>query len=222
MKLSFLLAVLILAPLASLCADELQSSRAGVQHFELPVILANPGAEFQDNARPGAMIIGMDRTPKGRIWGCWTGTGDKRDGYFLLATSDDDGSTWSKPRLAVGARSDAAQKFSGALVGNLWTDPKGRLWLFFDQQFGDPNNRITNWFLRCDDPDAEEPVWSKPVMFAEGCTLNKPTVLKNGDWLLPSRTGSERLLGRLLRPTKAQRGRNVAACSFRIGISTST
>ena len=21
--------------------------------------------------------------------------------------------------------------------------------------------------------------------FAEGCTLNKPTVLKNGDWLLP-------------------------------------
>ena len=22
-------------------------------------------------------------------------------------------------------------------------------------------------------------------MFAEGCTLNKPTVLKNGDWLLP-------------------------------------
>ena len=37
------------------------------------------------------MIIGMDRTPKGRIWGCWTGTGDKKDGYFLLATSDDDG-----------------------------------------------------------------------------------------------------------------------------------
>ena len=22
-------------------------------------------------------------------------------------------------------------------------------------------------------------------MFAEGCTLNKPTVLRNGDWLLP-------------------------------------
>lgn len=150
-----------------------------------PVVITNPGAEFQDDARPGAMIIGMDRTPKGRIWGCWTGTGDKADGYFLLATSDDDGATWSKPRLAVGARTDYTQKLSGALVGNLWTDPKGRLWLFFDQQLGDPQKRITNWFMRCDDPDAAEPAWSEPVMFAEGCTLNKPTVLKNGDWLLP-------------------------------------
>jgi predicted neuraminidase len=150
-----------------------------------PVVITNPGAEFQDEARPGAMIIGMDRTPKGRIWGCWTGTGDKADGYFLLATSDDDGATWSKPRLAVGARTEAAQKISGALVGNLWTDPKGRLWLFFDQQLGDPQKRITNWFMRCDDPDAAEPAWSEPVMFAEGCTLNKPTVLESGDWLLP-------------------------------------
>lgn len=131
------------------------------------------------------MIIGMDRTPKGRIWGCWTGTGDKKDGYFLLATSDDGGESWSKPRLAVGARTEAGQKISGALVGNLWTDPQGRLWLFFDQQLGDPQGRITNWFMRCDDPDADEPVWSKPMMFAEGCTLNKPTVLQDGTWLVP-------------------------------------
>ena len=150
-----------------------------------PVVIANPGSEFQDEARSGAMIIGMDRTPKGRIWGCWTGTGDKKDGYFLLATSDDDGTTWSKPLLAVGARTEPEQKLSGALVGNLWSDPKGRLWLFFDQQLGDPQGRITNWFIRCDDPDASEPKWSEPVPFAEGCTLNKPTVLKCGDWLLP-------------------------------------
>jgi predicted neuraminidase len=150
-----------------------------------PVVISDPGAEFQDDARPGAMIIGMDRTPNGRIWGCWTGTGDKADGYFLLATSDDGGESWSKPRLAVGARTEAAQKISGALVGNLWTDPKGRLWLFFDQQLGDPDKRITNWWMRCDDPDAAEPAWTEPVNFAEGCTLNKPTVLANGDWLLP-------------------------------------
>lgn len=150
-----------------------------------PSVILNPGAEFQDEARAGAMIIGMDRTPKGRIWGCWTGTGDKKDGYFLLATSDDGGASWSKPRLAVGARLEAAQRISGALVGNLWTDPKGRLWLFFDQQLGDPQGRITNWFIRCDDPDAAEPAWSEPTQFAEGCTLNKPTVLKDGAWLLP-------------------------------------
>ena len=156
---------------------------------ELPVVISNPGAEFQDDARPGAMILGMDRTPKGRIWGLWTGTGDKADGYLLLATSDDDGATWSKPRLAIGARTGASQLY-GAHVGNLWTDPKGRLWLFFNQNFGDPRGRgwpasMTNWFMRCDDPDAANPVWSTPVMFAEGCTLNKPTVLKDGAWLLP-------------------------------------
>jgi predicted neuraminidase len=151
----------------------------------VPSVVADPGEEFQDEARPGAMIIGMDRTPKGRIWGCWTGTGDKKDGYFLLATSDDGGVTWSKPRLVVGARTEAAQKVGGALVGNLWCDPKGRLWLFFDQQLGDPQGKITNWYIRCDNPDDEEPLWSEPVRFAEGCTLNKPTILSNGDWLLP-------------------------------------
>ena len=163
------------------------SEGAQVREFNpwAPVLIANPGAEFQDEARAGAMIIGMDRTPKGRIWGCWTGTGDKGDGYFLLATSDDDGAKWSKPRLAVGARTELEQKLSGALVGNLWTDPKGCLWLFFDQQMGNVPHKITNWFIRCDDPDAAEPKWSDPVQFAEGCTLNKPTVLKNGDWLLP-------------------------------------
>jgi hypothetical protein len=131
-----------------------------------PVVITDPGAEFQDDARAGAMIIGMDRTLKGRIWGCWTGTGDKVDGYFLLATSEDGGGSWSKPRLAVGARTEASQKISGALVGNLWTDPKGRLWLFFDQQLGDPDKRITNWWIRCDDPDAADPEWTEPVKFA--------------------------------------------------------
>lgn len=183
-----LLIALVLAPLAALHAVEPPSRLAPKPvdaRSETPSIITEPGAEFQDDARSGGMIIGMDRTPKGRIWGCWTGTGDKRDGYFLMATSDDDGSSWSKPRLAVGARTEFAQKLSGALVGNLWTDPKGRLWLFFDQQLGDPEGKITNWFIRCDNPDADAPIWSKPAYFAEGCTLNKPTVLKSGDWLLP-------------------------------------
>ncbi len=30
-----------------------------------PVVIANPGAEFQDEARPGAMIIGNGPDPEG-------------------------------------------------------------------------------------------------------------------------------------------------------------
>ena len=153
--------------------------------LEPPVIVTAPGAEFQDDARPGAMIIGMDRTPKGRIWGCWTGTGDKPDTYFILATSDDDGNSWSKPRLVVSAPDSGGKPQRRALVGNVWTDPLGRVWLFFDQSLIGFDGRAGDWFIRCDNPDAAEPVWSKPVRIADGCTLNKPTVLKNGDWLLP-------------------------------------
>lgn len=155
-----MLAVIALAVVPALttpCSAGDALPTGSLQPADRPSVIANPGAEFQDNARPGAMIIGMDRTNKGRLWGCWTGTGDKADGYFLLAISDDGGATWSKPRLVVGARTEASQKISGALVGNLWTDPLGRLWLFFDQQRGDPQQRITNWYIRCDDPDAAEP-----------------------------------------------------------------
>ncbi len=93
--------------------------------------------------------------------------------------------------FAVGARTDASQKISGALVGNLWTDPKGRLWLFFDQQLGDPDKRITNWWMRCDNPDSAEPEWTDPVNFAEGCTLNKPTILANATGSCRSRIGTK-------------------------------
>ncbi len=152
---------------------------------EPPVIITDPGAEFQDEARPGAMIIGMDHTPKGRIWGCWTGTGDKRDGYFILATSDDGGESWSKPRLVVGAADPSGKRTRAALVGNLWTDPLGRMWLFFDQTVVGASSPTGNWYIRCDHPDAETPEWTEPEYIAPGRTLNKPTVLKNGDWLLP-------------------------------------
>ena len=152
---------------------------------EPPVIVTAPGPEFQDDARPGGMIIGMDRTRGGRIWACWTGTGDKPDGYFILAASDDGGRTWSKPRLVVGASDPSGKRQRGALVGNLWTDPLGRLWLFFDQTAIGIPGPTANWCLRCDDPDAEVPAWSKPRYLCDGCTLNKPTVLKSGAWLLP-------------------------------------
>ncbi|MDP1796020.1 MAG: sialidase family protein [Planctomycetaceae bacterium] len=153
--------------------------------LEPPVILTRPGHGYDDQVRIGNMIIGIERTLKGRLWACWVGNGDSPNGFFMLATSDDDGGTWSKPRVVIDPTDppDAPQRRS--LVGNLWTDPLGRLWCFFDQSLGYFDGRGGDWFIRCDDPDAAEPVWTKPVRFADGCTLNKPTVLGNGDWLLP-------------------------------------
>jgi predicted neuraminidase len=154
--------------------------------LEPPVVNTRPGPEYDAAVRTGNMIIGLDRTPKGRLWACWVGNGDNPNGFFLLATSDDGGKSWSKPRAVIDPADDPAGHWTRrALVGNLWTDPQGRLWLFFDQSLGYFDGRNGDWFIRCDNPDADDPTWTAPQRIADGCTLNKPTVLSNGDWLLP-------------------------------------
>src|SRR5258707_4243716 len=69
--------------------------------LEPPLINTQPGPEYADQVRPGNMIIGIERTPKGRLWACWVGNGDNPNGFFMLATSDDGGTTWSKPRVVI-------------------------------------------------------------------------------------------------------------------------
>ena len=51
------------------------------------------------------MTIGMERTPGGRLWACWVAGGDSPKAFFVLATSDDNGETWSKPRVVVDSHS---------------------------------------------------------------------------------------------------------------------
>jgi hypothetical protein len=41
------------------------------------------------------------------------------------------------------------------------------------------------WASICEDPDDANPVWSAPRRIWHGFTLNKPTVLGSGEWLLP-------------------------------------
>lgn len=153
--------------------------------LEPPVINTNPGPEYADENRSGNMIIGIERTPKGRLWACWVGNGDNPNGFFMLATSDDGGAKWSQPRVVIDPTDLPGSLQRRALVGNLWTDPLGRLWCFFDQSLGYFDGRGGDWYIRCDDPDAADPKWTPPVRLADGCTLNKPTVLSTGEWLLP-------------------------------------
>ncbi len=153
--------------------------------LEPSVINTTPGPEYSDEQRDYAMVIGMDRTPKGRLWAAWVAGGDSDLGYFVLASSDDNGATWSKPRVVIDPPEAPTGLRKRILVGNLWTDPTGKLWLFYDQSMGYYDGRAGVWAITCEDPDAETPVWSAPRRIWHGLTLNKPLVLKNGDWLLP-------------------------------------
>lgn len=150
-----------------------------------PTVNTSPLPEYGYDQLDYGMTIGIERTPKGRLWACWVAGGDSPDAYFVLASSDDDGERWSDPRVVLDPREEGLGAKRSILVGNLWTDPLGRLWLIFDQSMDMFDGRAGVWATVCENPDDENPTWSKPKRIWHGVTLNKPTVLSNGEWMLP-------------------------------------
>lgn len=149
-----------------------------------PVMNTSPLPKYDYDKINYGMNIGIERTPKGRIWACWVGGGDNDKAYFVLATSDNSGATWSKPRLVIDPHDETLPDNRRTIAGNLWLDPLGRLWIFFDQSMSFFDGRAGTWGSVCENPDSENPVWSKPKRIWHGSMLNKPVVLSNGDWML--------------------------------------
>lgn len=153
--------------------------------LEPPVLNTQPLPEYGYDQLDYGMTIGIERTPGGRLWACWVAGGDSPDAFFVLAKSEDDGESWSDPLLVLDSHDLALPRKRSILVGNLWTDPLGRLWLFFDQSMDMFDGRAGVWATRCDNPDADKPIWSLPQRLWHGVSLNKPTVLSSGEWMLP-------------------------------------
>ncbi len=150
-----------------------------------PVLNTSPLPEYGYDKLDYGMTIGIERTTGGRLWACWVAGGDSPAAFFVLASSDDDGESWSAPRLVVDSHAKDLPRPRSILVGNLWTDPRGRLWLIFDQSMDMFDGRAGVWASVCENPDAEQAVWSPPRRIWHGVTLNKPTVLSTGEWMLP-------------------------------------
>lgn len=150
-----------------------------------PEVNTSPLPEYGYDRLDYGMTIGIERTPGGRFWACWVAGGDSPEAYFVLASSDDEGETWSDPRVVLDSHAEGLGGERSILVGNLWTDPKGRLWLFFDQSMDMFDGRAGVWATVCENPDADDPAWSEPRRIWHGVMLNKPTVLSNGEWMLP-------------------------------------
>lgn len=153
--------------------------------LETPTLNTSPLPDYDYDRLDYGMTIGIERTPRGRLWACWVAGGDSPKAFFVLATSDDDGESWSKPRLVLDSHAPDHPRPRSILVGNLWTDPLGRLWLIFDQSMDMFDGRAGVWATVCENPDADEPAWSTPRRIWHGVTLNKPTVLSSGEWMLP-------------------------------------
>ena len=177
-----------------------------------PRINTSPLPKYGCDKLDYGMTIGIERTPGGRIWACWVAGGDSPDAFFVLASSDDDGETWSDPRLVLDSHDESLGERRSILVGNLWTDPKGRLWLFFDQSMDMFDGRAGVWATMCANPDADQPAWSEPERIWHGVMLNKPTVLSTREWMLPisldQRSGFRQFKG-CFRELDPLRGANV-------------
>ena len=130
----------------------------------------------------------MEVTHKGRLWTCWAGGQDGPNAYLLASYSDDQGKSWRDPVFAIDPQAQGLKM--GTRLGSFWCDPKGRLWLFFHQSVGMFDGSCSNWFVRCDDPDAEKPVWTEPVYIGFGASLNKPIVRRTANGFCRCRCGS--------------------------------
>ena len=149
-----------------------------------PKINTAPASLYDADQQNYVMALTNEITPKGRHWVAWIGNCDCPNAILLAAKSDDGGKTWSRPCIVIDAQSPKLPVPRTVIVGNFWTDPTGRLWLFFDQNMNLQDGRGGLWVTVCDNPDADEPVWSAPKRIWHGCMLNKPTVLSSGEWLL--------------------------------------
>ncbi len=150
-----------------------------------PVINPDVPLRYYPEVDDYTMSCGMARTLKGRIWVAWFGNEDGDGAVMLLAHSDDDGKSFSKPDFIIDPGFIPGGVHISALVGNIWTAPDGRLFLFVMQSLGYNDGRGGVWQSVCENPDSEKPIWSTSERLWHGAALNKPSVLANGTWLLP-------------------------------------
>ena len=81
----------------------LRRKRSPTSRSFRPTLNTSPLPKYGYDKLDYGMTIGIERTPGGRLWACWVAGGDSPKAFFVLATSDDDGETWSTPRLVVDA-----------------------------------------------------------------------------------------------------------------------
>lgn len=152
----------------------------------------SPGEEFAEERRLWQGVASIAITPKGTIYLSWYTGGEKEpdpNNYHILYRLFDNGNApKSAPYLAICSNPEERMQM---LDARCWCDPTGRMWLFWSERryrpefFGVDNNlTLHTWAIHSHNPDAEEPEWSAPQWIANGNTLNAPTVLADGRWLI--------------------------------------
>lgn len=137
---------------------------------------------LRDDARRFQSAPSLTISRGGRLWAVWH-TGDFTEGDengCVVISSGDRGDTWSKPLFALDIQGPLR-----ILDPGFWTDPDGKIWLFYCQLYGFWDGRGGLWAIHPDHPDDENTNWSAPRRLSHGYLKNKPLVASDGTWLLP-------------------------------------
>jgi predicted neuraminidase len=153
----------------------------GISDPVIPPLNTAPGPEYADRDRMFHGIPALERAPNGRLWAAWYGGGITEDkhNYIILDTSSDDGRTWTRALILDPDRDGPVRAFDPCL----WHDPSGQLWLFWAQRGADGIAYTMSITTR--DSSTAKASWTRPRPIYEGIMMNKPTVDRNGRWLLP-------------------------------------
>ncbi|MBR4751060.1 MAG: exo-alpha-sialidase [Thermoguttaceae bacterium] len=182
--LAFLVFALFLTPLAATIAQE------SVDPLAPPDVLRPVPEKYSEENRVFQGIASLEVAADGGLWACWYsgGTGEDAQNYVLLAYSGDQGETWSKPIFAI----DPAG-IVRAFDSTLWSDPDGKLWIFWSQ--GEENKaipesiwdgRVGVWAMTTSEPEkGVDAQWSAPRRLCNGIMMCKPIADSKGRWLFP-------------------------------------
>jgi predicted neuraminidase len=176
-----------------------------------PVVVTLPEEKHQTQARQFQGIPGIERTPTGRLWATWYSGGvhEGPNNFVVLVTSTDEGESWTEP-VAVVEPGTHVRAYDPVV----WIDPEERLWLFCAQCYTEKDGTISDavagvWGAWTRDIESDNPSWSDPIRIANGVMMNKPTVLANGDWALPTAIWKESVGGLSPEPLRGEQFSNM-------------
>ena len=179
-----------------------------------PYANVSPDESYHENNRAWQGGPSIARTHGGRLFVSTMSGGiyepDPRN-YSLLFYSDDNGDTWSQPVLALeSSPEDHLRRFEL----ELWVAPNGALWGFWaevpyphglslpnyeqkidmenDSEYHQLESQTKTFVSICENPDADELIWSEPRYLFPAVIRNKPFITDSGRWLFPTYITSPR------------------------------
>lgn len=142
--------------------------------------------KFDKEMRQWQGCPSIEKTGK-RLWAAWFSGGSREPdagNYGIISYSDDEGSNWRDPAIVI-THPDTTVRI---MDPQLWKDPAGKLWIFWVQNQGTHgfDGLWSTWAVQVRHPESGKLAWTKPKRLCNGLTRNKPIVLADGSWLLPS------------------------------------